>query len=265
MRLGLKVRKNTIIRRWSSRVQRKQPRDRESVEGKCRTRKSLPVLRASVQRHANLFLHRIPPCIFIIDFASTAGTRVKEGTDNRERDDEARHADRCAGALTSDSVAQLSSVDGATDKHELLLFRVRRSIDKPVGLNQNEQAKQSLQSPVSRLARRSLSANVSSLKRLRFRAIRSVYANDRLPLRMGFHSFHYTDPILFNEICNNRSKTNEAVYLYVSACRSKAKFINVIEINFLRSKKNWALIIHVGVKVEKCSENTFKRCSFPSK
>lgn len=121
LRLGLKVRKNTIIRRWNSRVQRKQPRDRESVQGKCRTRKSLPVLRASVQRHANLFLHRIPPCIFIIDFASTAGTRVKEGTDNRERDDEARHADRCAGALTSDSVAQLSSVDDAMERQTSLV------------------------------------------------------------------------------------------------------------------------------------------------
>lgn len=191
LRLGLKVRKNTIIRRWNSRVQRKQPRDRESVEGKCRTRKSLPVLRASVQRHVNFSLHRIPPCIFIIDFASTVGTRVKERrTDNRERDDAARHADRCAGALTSDSVAELSSVDGAMEKHELLLFRVRHSIDKPVGLNQNEQAKQSLQSPVSRLARGFVSANVSSLKRLRFQTIRSIYTNDRLWIRMGFHSFH---------------------------------------------------------------------------
>ena len=50
----------------------------------------------------------------------------------------------CRGFPASDFVAELSIVD-AMEKHQLLLLPVQYSIDKPAALNQNEQAKQSLE------------------------------------------------------------------------------------------------------------------------
>ena len=92
----------------------------------------------------------LAPCIFIIDFASRVGAYEKEGLVTIEKERERSH-DATRRSMCRGFSIRFRGISFQRRRHgeAPTSLPVQHSIDKPVALNQNEQAKQSLEPTVS--------------------------------------------------------------------------------------------------------------------